>query len=79
MFLFGCDWLDYHIQNSPTNSGETVIFSGITETDSNGNEVEISRVPGFLKSDKHPDGLCTPCCFQDWNSKMQVNRRKEFS
>ena len=49
----------------------------ITETDSNGNEVEISRVPGFLKSDKHPDGLCTPCCFQDWNSKMQVNRRKE--
>ena len=39
LFLFGCDWLDYHIQNSPTNTGETVIFSGITETDSNGNMI----------------------------------------
>ncbi len=31
LILFGCD--------SPTNSSETVIFSGITETDSNGNMI----------------------------------------
>ena len=31
LLLFGCD--------SPTNSGETLIFSGITETDSDGNIV----------------------------------------
>ena len=22
LLLFGCDWLDYHIQNSPTNPSE---------------------------------------------------------
>ena len=39
LLLFGCDWLDYHIQNSPTNPSENIIFSGITETDSNGNMI----------------------------------------
>jgi hypothetical protein len=33
--------------------------------------------PGFLKSDKHPDGLCIPCCFSKWNTPGQVGRRKE--
>jgi hypothetical protein len=33
--------------------------------------------PGFLDSDKHPDGLCIPCCFAKWNTPKQMTRRKE--
>ena len=35
--------------------------------------------PGFLSSDKHPDGLCLPCCYKDWDRKDQVSRRAECS
>ena len=35
--------------------------------------------PGFLKSDKHPDGLCIPCCFKAWNSNEQQKRREACS
>jgi hypothetical protein len=36
------------------------------------------HVPGFLKKDKHPNGLCIPCCFgKEWASKDQTNRRKQ--
>ncbi len=36
----------------------------------------VQHVPGFLKKDKHPDGLCIPCCFgKSWDSKDQVKRR----
>ena len=36
----------------------------------------VQHVPGFLKKDKHPDGLCIPCCFgKAWDSKDQVKRR----
>ncbi len=48
-----------------------------TETDKDGKEVEVFNSPGFLKKDKHPDGLCIPCCFQDWNSKEQITRRNQ--
>ena len=37
----------------------------------------IQHVPGFLKKEKHPDGLCIPCCFgKTWDSKDQVKRRE---
>ena len=37
----------------------------------------IQHVPGFLKKEKHPDGLCVPCCFgKSWDSKDQVKRRE---
>ena len=37
----------------------------------------VQHVPGFLKKDKHPDGLCIPCCFgKAWDSKDQVKRRE---
>jgi len=36
----------------------------------------IQHVPGFLKKEKHPDGLCVPCCFgKAWDSKDQIKRR----
>jgi hypothetical protein len=38
----------------------------------------LQHVPGFLKKEKHPDGLCAPCCFgKSWDSKDQTTRRKK--
>jgi len=37
----------------------------------------IQHYPGFLESDKHPDGLCMPCCFKNWNTPTQIERRKQ--
>ena len=38
----------------------------------------VQHVPGFLKKEKHPDGLCIPCCFgKSWDSKDQVKRRQD--
>tara|TARA_B100001287_G_scaffold235848_1_gene208158 strand:+ start:24890 stop:30631 length:5742 start_codon:yes stop_codon:yes gene_type:complete len=37
----------------------------------------VQHVPGLLKKDKHPDGLCIPCCFgKSWDSNDQVKRRQ---
>ena len=36
----------------------------------------LQHVPGLLKKEKHPQGLCIPCCFgKAWDSKDQVKRR----
>jgi len=36
----------------------------------------VQHVPGFLKKEKHPNGLCIPCCFsKEWNSADQKGRR----
>ena len=33
--------------------------------------------PGFLKEDAHPDGLCVPCCFKNWDKDSQIKRREK--
>jgi len=33
--------------------------------------------PGFLKEDAHPDGLCVPCCFKNWDKRSQIERREK--
>ena len=36
------------------------------------------NTPGFLDGSLHPKGLCLPCCFKkEWDSKSQIDRRKE--
>lgn len=35
----------------------------------------IVHNPGFQKTSAHPDGLCIPCCFKNWNSPAQKERR----
>lgn len=35
--------------------------------------------PGFLKPDSHPDDVCVPCCFSDWNKPTQIKRRQQCS
>ena len=36
----------------------------------------VQHYPGFLKDDKHPDGLCIPCCFKTWDKPSQIKRRE---
>ena len=36
-----------------------------------------THYPGFLGEDKHPDGLCIPCCFTEWNKPTQIKRRNK--
>ena len=50
-------------------------FDSKEHVDSDGNY--ITHHPGFLKSDAHPDGLCIPCCFKNWDKPAQEKRRKE--
>ena len=36
----------------------------------------IKHNPGFLKQSAHPDGLCIPCCFKNWDTPAQKERRE---
>ena len=36
-----------------------------------------THYPGFLKDGTHPDGLCIPCCFKNWNTPSQIERRRQ--
>jgi hypothetical protein len=42
-------------------------------------EKYIKHYPGFIESDKHPDGLCMPCCFKNWDTPAQLERRSQCS
>jgi hypothetical protein len=46
-------------------------------TDKDGKYVQ--HHPGFSKEGAHPDGYCVPCCFKNWESKEQKNRRDKCS
>lgn len=35
----------------------------------------INLHPGFLKDKVHPEGLCVPCCFKNWDAPEQSKRR----
>jgi len=37
----------------------------------------IDHYPGFMKVGSHPDGLCVPCCFKNWNTAGQKDRRDQ--
>ena len=38
----------------------------------------LPHIPGFIKGDKHPDGLCLPCCFKGaWNANKQRQSREQ--
>jgi hypothetical protein len=43
--------------------------------DKNGNY--IPHYPGFMKVGSHPDGLCVPCCFKNWDTSGQKERRDQ--
>lgn len=35
----------------------------------------VNLHPGFLKDKVHPEGLCVPCCFKNWDAPEQTKRR----
>lgn len=37
----------------------------------------IKHYPGFMKVGSHPDGLCVPCCFKNWDTIGQKERRDQ--
>ena len=37
----------------------------------------VKHYPGFKSPSSHPDGLCLPCCYNNWGSGQQIGRRKE--
>ena len=37
----------------------------------------ITHYPGFTKDGTHPDNLCIPCCFKNWNAPAQKKRRDQ--
>jgi hypothetical protein len=41
----------------------------------NNTDKDFKQNPGF-QVNKHPDGLCLPCCFTNWNTPDQIKRRK---
>lgn len=63
-------------QDEVKNDGNYV-YEFFDATEHGSREKYKKHFPGFLKSDKHPDGLCIPCCFTKWNTPGQIGRRKE--
>jgi len=42
---------------------------------SNNTDKDFKQNPGF-QVNKHPAGLCLPCCFSNWNTPDQIKRRQ---
>ena len=53
------------------------VFEFFDESEHGTRENYIQHYPGFLEKKKHAEGLCMPCCFKNWNTKSQMERRKE--
>ena len=41
------------------------------------NNKYVKHYPGFKKKDSHPKGYCMPCCFNNWSSVPQIERRQQ--
>ena len=44
----------------------------------NNTDKDFKQNPGF-QVNKHPTGLCLPCCFSNWNTPDQIKRRMSCS
>jgi len=53
------------------------VFEFFDKSEHGSQENYIKHYPGFLEKNKHPDGLCMPCCFKNWNTTGQLTRRRE--
>ena len=47
------------------------------EHGSQDNDKYIQHYPGFVKEGKHPDGLCIPCCYKNWDTKEHSSRKEK--
>jgi hypothetical protein len=55
------------------------VFEFFDESEHGTQENYIKHYPGFVEKSKHPDGLCMPCCFKNWDTPAQLERRKQCS
>jgi len=55
------------------------VFEFFDKSEHGSQENYIKHYPGFLDNSKHPDGLCMPCCFKNWNTPGQLERRRQCS
>ena len=64
-----------HDATSVTDSNKNYIFEFANKKGIYGNYTQ----PGLLESKKHPDGLCSPCCFKATrgDSKLQEKRKAQ--
>ena len=53
------------------------VFEFFDKSEHGSQENYIKHYPGFLEKDKHAEGLCMPCCFKNWNTRGQIERREE--
>ena len=55
---------------------DAFVYEFYTDYEHKGADGEyITHNPGFLKESAHPDGLCIPCCFRNWDAPSQKERR----
>jgi hypothetical protein len=40
-------------------------------------DYEAKLSPGFMEQEKHPNGLCVPCCYTNWDGPKQKKLRKQ--
>jgi hypothetical protein len=55
------------------------VFEFFDESEHGTQDNYIKHYPGFVEKSKHPDGLCMPCCFKNWDTPGQLARRKQCS
>jgi hypothetical protein len=41
------------------------------------NDKYVQHYPGFVKEGKHPEGLCIPCCYKNWDTKEHIVRKEK--
>jgi len=71
-----CGGIIPNSQNVIKNDGNYV-YEFFNATEHGTQENYKKHYPGFLGADKHPDGLCVPCCFSKWNTPKQMIRKAE--
>jgi hypothetical protein len=55
------------------------VFEFYDKAEHGSQENYIKHYPGFLEKSKHAEGLCMPCCFKNWNTPGQMERRRQCS
>jgi hypothetical protein len=53
------------------------VFEFYDKAEHGSQENYIKHYPGFLEKGKHAEGLCMPCCFKNWNTPGQLERRRQ--
>jgi len=53
------------------------VFQFFDKAEHGTEENYIQHYPGFIEGSKHAEGLCMPCCFKNWNTGKQWEKRMD--